>query len=178
MGRRSENQDFLAEEMLTDISMRIRKCQGLEESRQLNGHVKRLDIVALMEAVHNHGTATSEFKQIFDLQVGVMELEPRIDDVVIPEHPRWARHALRVADTEDSAGLISKVSRAALSTAGVIDVENQQEAFFSQRLASILRVHDPENRQKQFKEIFDVEIEYNLVENLEEVVVATAVLGS
>ena len=164
------------EKKTTDIKNRLRATNDIDEDRQLKYCIKCIGIEkSMIGVVSDHGLESKEFEKTFDLQVASMELPPKCD-VKFPAHLKQSRYAKDIASTEVVERWLHRCSSAQLRKNGIANVVEEQARQWSARLAGIWRLTDPKERSDQLAKVCDLEIDYDLENDVEGFVTAMATL--
>ena len=129
---------------------------------------------AFVLAVSSHGLQSEAFRCAYDLQMSTLALEP-VAHLELPDFLKWARHQMDISATDEVSTWIGRTYSASLAKNGVVDVAREQEALWSERLASLLRITDRSDRTKHMVELFSLELDLDLEPPLKTFVEALAV---
>ena len=161
--------------LIKELSKRLSEAQDLEESANITRALKASTaMVTMIEVVSEKGFDSDEFKKAYDGQTIALSLEPKVE-FAWPPHVENARHKMEVQATENVDTWYGRISSAELQRRGSKSPEAEQERLVSERLVRVLKGSDHSEVVKQMAELFSIEREVDLVEQVASTVTSLAV---
>lgn len=179
-GPEAKTQVKVLQNLSKDILARLKTSTDLNEIATLGASNKQLtSMTELVEEARVHGVSSNEFKQVYDLMLTRLQLEP-IVTLELPPHLKYARHKIDIQATDSHERWLQWVTTEELKKQGLKDkdIASEQEKLWSERIASVLKLRDSKEALAAFKILFDIERTYDLEEPLSEFVMNFGVLLS
>ena len=147
-----------------EITARISRCHCPDEDVKLNKCIKALSfMMALVEVVLRHGSGSTEFKRIYDLQDSRLRLPPIIEHLDFPNHLKSLRWQMDTADIGNVGIWLRRTSSSSLKSSGVADIQGEQMRLWSERMADLVRGNTL--HRQRMREHFNTDIEYDVEES-------------
>ncbi len=147
---------------LKDLKQRVRNCSDLSECESLQiVHKQLVAMIAIVSVAATSGLGSEEFKGVYDLQESTLALPPSAS-LRMPKHVKWHRHQMDIGQTDTSSRWLERTSSTQLRENGVADVLGEQMLLWSERLATNLKLTDKSRMLKLIKEVFSMDLEYEL----------------
>ncbi|CAK0852432.1 unnamed protein product, partial [Prorocentrum cordatum] len=178
-----------------DILSRCRKTTDAEEVTTLERLMKELVVmIAFVTVVKDHGVDSEQFKEVHDLQVEGLPMGQRdvnaiaaevtsmglapVVTLTLPTHIKWARHKMDIRDTDDTGRWFSRISTRDLAQVGFggSALQTEQDKLVSVRLAAALKLKSKKERLDALGDLFDMDRELDLVDNVKDFCEALTVL--
>ena len=161
--------------LLKDVVQRSKTTTDVSEVEALHKAQKKVEsIIAIVEAAREHSLDTNGFKDVFDLTVTRLGLEPVVA-LQMPAHITCARHKFTIRGTEDARRFMQRVSSSEMQDHGFTTIEVDQELLLAERLASIWKMKDSAQVKDCLLEMFDMSATYDLKDRVAEFMVSFTV---
>ena len=158
-----------------DIKQRVRNAADIEEVSTLKMLLKKLSAMsALVDVIARYGLGSAEFKAIYDLQVSQLALSPTVT-LDFPDFLKWSRKSMDINESDEVSVWLRRTSSDRLRASGVPSVLDEQYRLWAEKLASILRLDKMAECKLKLKEVYSLDIEYDLEDTIAEFVSAFAI---
>ena len=132
------------EDLNKAIGLRIKKETEESDLIQWRSMLKATNAYhTVLAAIDEHGLASTEFKEAFDMQTVSCNLSPTAN-LRWPSHVLWARHKLDIGAMTDNEIWLRMVSSEEMRKREVADEAQQQRVLLAEKIASFMKVDSME----------------------------------
>jgi hypothetical protein len=159
-----------------EIIDKIKTATNMAEVLELGCMDKQMhSMIETLDIVRNHGVNSPEFKEVFDLHISKLKLEPSPTEMTWPPHIMWARHKMDINETGDDERWFARISQVELAKCGIRNSTAETERFLAERIARALKLGEYSEAKHAMSVLFDPDRDVDLPVCVVEFYMAVAV---